>query len=37
MLKATRTITAPVMWANMHLLFWLSMARSRRPGWASTM
>ena len=25
MLKATRTISAPVMWANMHLLFWLSM------------
>jgi uncharacterized membrane protein len=25
MLKAARTIGAPVMWANMHLLFWLSM------------
>ena len=25
MLKAARSISAPVMWANMHLLFWLSM------------
>jgi uncharacterized membrane protein len=25
MLKAARSISAPVMWANMHLLFWLSL------------
>jgi uncharacterized membrane protein len=26
MLRAARTVTGPILWANLHLLFWLSLA-----------
>jgi len=33
MFQLCEKITGPVLWANLHLLFWLSLYPSRRPGW----
>jgi uncharacterized membrane protein len=36
MLHATRKVSGGVLWANLHLLFWLSLFRSPPRGWAKT-
>ena len=36
MLHATQHVTGGVLWANLHLLFWLSSCRSPPAGWART-
>ena len=36
LLRATERISGAVMWANLHLLFWLSLMPSSPAGWAST-
>jgi uncharacterized membrane protein len=36
MLHATHRVSGGVLWANLHLLFWLSLFRSRQHGWGRT-
>ena len=36
MLRATQRINGTVLWANLHLLFWLSLIPSSPAGWART-
>jgi len=34
LLQAASRVDGRVLWANLHLLFWLSLSRSARNGWA---
>jgi uncharacterized membrane protein len=36
LLKACGTMTGGIMWANLHLLFWLSLSRLSLAGWVRT-
>ena len=36
MLHTVQTVTGPMLWANLHLLFWLSSYLSRPAGWVRT-
>ena len=36
LLQAAKHVTGCILWANLHLLFWLSLTRSLPPGWGRT-